>query len=383
MGIWTANAGHLPAQEITLAKALKSKGYTTGHFGKWHLGTLSKTMSAKGKKRRPEANYAPPWERDYDASFVTESAICLWNPGLGKRAVNNPYYENGVPLDGNDESLKGDDSRVMMDRVVPFIEKAVAEKKPFLAVCWFHAPHQDMAAGPEYLKMYEGYGEAAHYYGCITAMDEQVGRLVQTLEKNGVKENTLLFFCSDNGPEGRAPKGRTAGVTDGLRGRKRALYDGGVRVPAFAVWPGKIKPGTKNDTILTTLDYFPTLTGIVGYQLPDARPLDGEDMLDILTGSGRERSKSIPFRYGRGTSSLVKGHYKLLLPANELYDLSKDRAEEHNLAAAMPEKAADMKAELIAIFKSIENSQAGADYNDPSYKPADAWKPLKTGPNGK
>ena len=383
MGIWTANAGHLPAQEITLAKALKQKGYTTGHFGKWHLGTLSKTTSAKGKKRRPEANYAPPWERDYDVSFVTESAICLWNPGLGKRAVNNPYYENGVPLDGHDESLKGDDSRVVMDRVVPFIEKAAAEKKPFLAVCWFHAPHQDVAAGPYYLKMYEGYGEAAHYYGCITAMDEQVGRLVQTLGKNGALQNTLIFFCSDNGPEGRAPKGRTAGVTAGLRGRKRALYDGGVRVPAFAVWPGKIKPGTQNDAILSTLDYFPTITSLVGYQMPDDRPLDGENMLDILTGKRAERRKAIPFRYGKGPSSLVKGHYKLVLPALELYDLSNDRAEEHNLAAAMPEKVLEMKAELISLFNSIRKSQSGADYNDPSYQPVDPWKPLQTEPKPK
>jgi len=383
IGIWTANAGHLPAQEITLARALKQIGYTTGHFGKWHLGTLSKTTSAKGQKRRPEANYAPPWERDYDVSFVTESAICLWNPGLGKRAVNNPYYENGVPLDGNDERLKGDDSRVVMDRVVPFIEKAAAEKKPFLAVCWFHAPHQDVAAGPEYLKRYEGYGEAAHYYGCITAMDEQVGRLVQTLEKNGVKDNTLIFFCSDNGPEGKAPKGRTAGVTDGLRGRKRALYDGGVRVPAFVVWPGKIKPGTTNDAILTTLDYFPTITSLVGYKMPDNRPLDGENILDILTGNRAARRKSIPFRYAKGTSSLVKGHYKLLLPSHELYDLSTDWSEEHDLAASMPEKVSEMEAELVSTFKSIRKSQSGADYNDPSYKPVDSWHPLKTEPKAK
>lgn len=378
MGIWTANAGHLPAQEITLAKVLKLKGYATGHFGKWHLGTLSKTMSSKGKKRRPEANYAPPWKRDYDASFVTESAVSTWNPGLGKRAVNNPFFENGVEVPGEDESLRGGAARVVVDRMVPFIEKAVAENKPFFTVCWFHAPHEDIAAGPDYLKMYEGHGEGAHYYGCITEMDEQVGRIVQTLEKTGARDNTLLFFCSDNGPEGKKPKGRRMGVTDGLRGRKRALYDGGVRVPAFAVWPGKIKSGTKNDTILTTLDYFPTITGIVGYEMPDARPIDGEDVRNILTGSRTEREKSIPFRFGRGNSSLVKGQYKFLLPSHELYDLSKDRPEQKNLASFMPEKAADMKAELVAVFRSIQNSQSGADYNDPSYRPVDKWKRLKT-----
>ncbi len=377
-GIYTANKGHLPKQEITLAKMLKEKGYTTGHFGKWHLGTLSKTMSSKGERRKPELNYAPPWERDYDASFVTESAVTTWNPGIGKRAKNNPFFENGVELDGNDESLKGGAARVVVDRAVPFIEKAAANKQPFLAVVWFHAPHEDIEAGPDYLKMYEGHGDAAHFYGCITELDEQVGRIAQTLKKTGTADNTLIFFCSDNGPEGKAPKGRRAGTTDGLRGRKRALYDGGVRVPAFAVWPGTIEPGTSSDSILTTLDYFPTIQNLVGYSMPDNRPVDGENILPILTEQMEKRRKAIPFRYGSGTSSLVKDGYKFLLPSRELYDLSKDRPEENNLSAAMPEKTSEMEQELITFFKSVEQSQSGADYNDPSFKPVDAWKPLKT-----
>lgn len=378
MGIYTANKGHLPKQEITLARMLKEKGYTTGHFGKWHLGTLSRTESSKGKGRKPKLNYAPPWERDYDVSLVTESAICTWNPGLGKRAKGNPFYENGVALDGNDESLKGGAARVVVDRAVPFIEKAAADKKPFFAVVWFHAPHEDIEAGPDYLKMYEGHGDAAHFYGCITELDEQVGRIVQTLEKTDQADNTLIFFCSDNGPEGKEPKGRRAGTTDGLRGRKRALYDGGVRVPAFAVWPGKIKPGMRNDATLSTLDYFPTIGNIVDYTMPDARPIDGENVLPVLTGKQAKRARAVPFRFSGGTSSLVKDGYKFLLPARELYDLSKDRSEENNLASAMPERASEMERELIEFFQGAETSHAGGDYNDPSFKPVDAWKPLKT-----
>ena len=121
MGVYHANVGHLPKQEVTLAHMLKEEGYTTGHVGKWHLGTLSKTQTSKGAKRKPMLNFAPPWERDYDASFVTESAVCTWNPGLGKRAKDNPFYENGVVLYGNDERLKGGASRVVVDRAVPFI----------------------------------------------------------------------------------------------------------------------------------------------------------------------------------------------------------------------------------------------------------------------
>ncbi|VGO17612.1 Arylsulfatase [Pontiella desulfatans] len=372
-GIWTANAGHLPKQEITLASMLKSKGYTTGHFGKWHLGTLDKVVSSKGTGRKPVENFAPPWQRDYDRSFVTESAVNTWNPGSGNRSKNNPFYDDGKALAPDDPRLAGGAARVVVDQAVPFMEKAVAEGKPFLSVVWFHAPHEDIEAGPDYLDMYEGHGEGAHYYGCITELDEQVGRIRQTLEKLGVAENTLLFFCSDNGPEGAAPKGRRQGVTNGLRGRKRALYDGGVRVPALAAWPGKIQPGSVVGSPLSTLDYFPTVKNLVGYQMPDARPIDGQDILGILTGKTPERETGIPFVRGN-EASLVKDGFKLKMPGSELYDLSKDWAEENNVAAAHPERMERMRKELDGMLASFRKSHAGADYNDPSYKPGDPWK---------
>lgn len=376
-GIYFANQAHLPAQEITLASMLKSKGYTTGHFGKWHLGTLSKTTSPKGKRRKPQANFAPPWLRDYDHSFVTESAIRTWDPGLGPRSIDNPFYEDGVALDPNDKSLLGGAACVVVDRAVPFIEKAAAEKVPFLAVVWFHAPHKDIEAGPDYLKMYESHGEAAHYYGCITELDEQVGRIAQTVKKLGISENTLIFFCSDNGPEGKKIEGRTAGTTDGLRGRKRALYDGGVRVPAFAVWPGKIPADSQSASILSTLDYFSTVKDLVAYQMPDKRPLDGENVLPILSGGAAKRKRAIPFSYASGKSSLVKGSYKLMMPSRELYHLEADRSEEKDLAKSMPEKVVEMERELIEFFQSVKKSHAGGDYNDPSYKPVNKWRKMK------
>jgi arylsulfatase A-like enzyme len=162
-----------------------------------------------------------------------------------------------------------------------------------------------------------------------------------------------------------------------LRGRKRSLHDGGVRVPAFAVWPGRIEAGTRSDAVLSTLDYFPTITGVVEYEMPDARPIDGEDVLDILTGHRDERVKPIPFRFISGNSSLVKGRYKLLLPKGELYDLANDRAEQNDLSPSMPARVAEMKDEVVTIFHSIEKSHSGADYNDPSYIPVDPWHPLR------
>lgn len=380
MGIWHANTGHLPKQEVTLAGMLKAKGYATGHFGKWHLGTLSRTMSSKGERRKPALNYAPPWERDYDVSFVTESAVQLWDPGLGNRSINNPFFENGVALNGQDASLKGGASRVVADRLVPFVQASVESSMPFFAVCWFHAPHTDVIAGPEYIAMYTGQGEAAHYYGCITEMDDQVGRIVEVLKTQGVFDNTLIFFCSDNGPEGKKPSGRNMGETAGYRGRKRSLYDGGVRVPAFAVWPGVIKPGTKSDAVLSTLDYFPTVQNIVGYTMPDDRPIDGEDVLGILTGTHQERQTPIAFRFRGKFASWIDGQYKLVLPAGELYDMANDPFETTDLSVLMPEKARSMTQALTQRFESIRASHAGGDYRETAFKPVDPWRPLQLSP---
>lgn len=380
-GIWTANTGHLPREEVTLASMLKSRGYTTGHFGKWHLGTLSRDFSAKGQKRNPAKHFAPPWERDYDQSFVTESAVSTWNPAVGSRYRNNPYFENGVEAT---ENLAGDDSRVIMDRAIPFIEKAVVAGKPFLSVIWFHTPHLPVEAGPEYLKMYEGHGAAAHYFGCITAMDHQVGRLRKRLDELNVAEDTLIFFCSDNGPEGKDAKGRTAGVTDGLRGRKRSRYEGGVRVPALAVWPKRIPAGVVIDSPLSTLDYFPTVRELVSYEMPDNRPIDGVNILPILTGEATERTP-IPFRQ-YDSATLIDGDFKLTLNdfsgEAELYDLKEDRGEENNIAAKHPERVDKMVAYLKKLDKSLRNSHAGKDYGG-DFKPADPWRPLKPSGGGK
>jgi arylsulfatase A-like enzyme len=372
-GIWTANVGHLPKQEITLARMLKEQGYATGHFGKWHLGTLDKVISSKGAKRKPAENYAPPWARDYDRSFVTESAVNTWNPGSGTRSKNNPFYDDGKAMDPNDPTLQGGAARVVVDRAVPFMEQAVKDGKPFLSVVWFHAPHEDIEAGPDYLKMYEEYGDGAHYFGCITELDEQVGRIRAKLDELGVAKNTLIFFCSDNGPEGKEPAKRRQGVTAGLRGRKRALYDGGVRVPALACWPGRLQAGTVVDTPLSTLDYLPTIQKLTGYGMPDPRPIDGQDIWPILTGTVEKREKAIPFIRGNDVS-LVKDEFKLLLPAVELYDLSRDWSEGSNVAAAHPEKVEMMTKEVQQLLASMKASHSGADYNDPSFKPVGKWK---------
>jgi len=390
-GVWTANAGHLPAQEVTLAKALKPLGYATGHFGKWHLGTLSKTSSSKGAKRGPDVHYAPPWERDYDESFVTESCVPTWDPtsmGFGEKT---PYYHNGKLAT---ENLEGDDSRVLMDRAVPFIRGAVKAGQPFLAVVWFHAPHGPVVAGPKYRAMYKQYSEGEqHYCGCITAMDEQVGRLRQELRNLGVAQNTMLWFASDNGPEGKtSDQGTYRGVTGGLRGRKRSLFSGGVNVPALLEWPGHTQPGRVVDLPCSTLDYFPTVRDLTGFRMPGKpRPIDGVSLAPLIEGRMAARPAPICFRFivpernmfGSPTVTMIEGRYKFLTnfstdgKEDMLYDLVADRSESENIVSQQPAIAQSMKKRLREWIESCKASHAGADYDEP-FTPLEPF-PVLTG----
>lgn len=389
-GVCTANTGKLPAEEFTIEKGLKSLGYATGHFGKWHLGTLSRTLSSK-KKREPDANYAPPWERDFNETFSTESCVPTWDPttlGFGEKT---PYYENGKLATAN---LEGDDSRVIMDRVVPFIRRASAGKQPFLAVVWFHAPHEPVVAGPKYREMYRQYSEGEqHYYGCITALDEQVGRLRKELRDLRIERNTMVWFCSDNGPEGKtAEEGEYRGVTGGLRGRKRSLFSGGVNVPALLEWPGRVQRGLSVDLPCSTLDYFPTIREITGFPVPDKpRPIDGVSLLPLLSGKMTKRAEPIVFRFivpeknmfGSPTITMVEGRYKFLTnfsqDGNEdmLFDLVADRTEEHNIISRHVTIAESMKKRLRDWVESCKNSHAGADYTTP-FTPDEQF-PILTG----
>ena len=371
-GIFSANIGHMPKQEIVLSEMLKEQGYATGHFGKWHLGTLHKEKSPKGPKRKPLENYSPPSFHSYDESFVTESAVGTWNPTVGGRYIDNPYYYNGVE---ETENLDGDDSRVIMDRVIPFIEKAAAKKQPFLSVVWFHTPHEPVIAGPEYKKMYAEYSEGKQdYYGCITAMDDQIGRLQAKLEELNIDDNTIIWFCSDNGPEGKTQTDNRAGSTGGLRGRKRSLYCGGVGVPSYVVWPGKVKSGTTSNYISGTLDYVPTIMDVLNIEMPDDRPIDGISLVPMIEGKETSRPKPFPFMH-RGKAVWIQGDLKFMTHGKkvaEVYNLRTDRFEENNLIDQYRDEAMVMDTHIMDWNLSCKESHAGKDYSS-EFNPVDRW----------
>ena len=367
----TANRGHLREDELTLPSLLKDAGYRTGHFGKWHLGTLTTTLVESNRGGpRGAAHYAPPWERGFDACFSTEAKVPTFNP-MKHPQTGAPYgthYWTG-PEQRVERDLDGDDSKLIVDRALPFLRRAVADEQPFFCVVWFHAPHLPCVASEADRARYREFDEATqHYFGCITAMDEQVGRLRTELRAMGVARNTLVSFCSDNGPEGKA--GSAPGSAGHLSGRKRDLLEGGIRVPGLMEWPAKIRPG--NTTVpAVTSDYLPTLLEIIGAKPADDRPLDGLSLLPLFRGQMKKRGQPIGFQSGSQVA-WVEDQFKLWgrgkgkqlnqLPALKLFDLVADPGEKNDVSAQHPEVLARMARELKAWRASVGVSDRGEDY---------------------
>ena len=394
-GIFSASVGYLPAEEITLAGMCKSRGYTTGHFGKWHMAPLSKTGPTLPEHyENRDRKYAPPWHRDYDDAFATECNVPTWNPADNaafKGVFQLPFWHNGKI---ETENLEGPAARIVMDRAIPFIHRAVEKKQPFFTTIWFHEPHEPVVAGPKYRAMYQQYSESEqHYYGCITAMDEQIGRLRRELQKIDIAKNTMVWFCSDNGPEGMTSEGRqnwcrnSRGVTAGLRGRKRSLFSGGICGPALLEWPGRAKPGRVVDMPCCTLDYLPTIQDIIAFKMPDQRPIDGISLASLIDGRMSKRPRPIPFVFTKPSKKAMHGSAKLAVLDNNfkfltdfsdqggedmLFDVSKDRFETNNIIAEHPDIAATMKAQLARWVESARRSHSGADYRTP-FTPVDRF----------
>lgn len=376
-GVFHANVGKMEPEEVTLAEYLKEKGYSTGHFGKWHLGTLTNNIIDANRGGRDSGHYSPPWENGFDVCFSTESKVPTWNPmitpgkdagDIGNRKPGNhfgTYYWSGPGVKVTD-NLEGDDSRIIMDRVIPYIEEQTNGNSPFLAVIWFHTPHLPVLSGEKYRNLYAGHSvDVQHYYGSISAMDEQIGRLNEKLEELNASENTLIFFTSDNGPEGNTQEGRTQGSTGGFKGRKRSLYEGGIRVPAITVWPAEIEAGQRTDFPAVTSDYFPTLLEIFGEenQLP-VSPLDGVSLVDVWDENIKERTTPIGFQFGE-QKALIDNQYKIHTSKDkvELYDLLEDPFETRDISNQNPAKVNEMKIRLSDFVRSCEKSREGADYD--------------------
>jgi arylsulfatase A-like enzyme len=345
-------------QELTVAEVLKSAGYATGHFGKWHLNGVS----GPGK---PIAADDPlsPGRCGFD-EWVSVSNYYDLDPLMAR---------NGVT-----EQFKGDSSDIATDEALKFIRRQTEQGKAFLSVVWFgspHVPHRALAADKA---AYRALPEKdQEYYGELTAVDRSVGRLRAALRELKIAENTIVWYCSDNGGAA-GPKS-----TGNLRGAKGTLWEGGVRVPGIVEWPERIGAPFASEVPCSTLDIYPTLLAATGAKADNQiQPLDGVNLLPLLERKMEARGKAIPFwdHAGRqpGHAALLDWPYKLhtnpvagrgkkapggeALPTVVLYDVSKDPKETTDLAAQQPERVAKMSAALAAWKQSVEKSLAGGDY---------------------
>ncbi len=368
LGIPTANKGRLEASELTLAERLKARGYATGHFGKWHLGTLTSAMRDSNRGKAGEtAHYSPPWQNGFDICFSTEAKVPTFDPMKKPSNPKNGRYGWQPVGDGASvhygthyfdqtgkvitDNLEGDDSRVIMDRAIPFVREAASANKPFFIVVWFHAPHLPVVAGPRHSAMYAGRTwQEQMYFGCITALDEQVGRLRSELEELGVADNTMMWFSSDNGPENKTP-----GTTGGLNARKRSLHDGGIRVPGLMTWPNRVKTAMTVQAPCHTGDYYPSILAAIGDDAA-GQQLDGINIFPLIDGQRATRDALIHFQFG-SQAAVIDDRYKLYRNKQsadwQLYDMHADRGEQQDVAAKLPKVVGRLKSSFTEWNASL------------------------------
>ncbi len=377
--------GHtLRPQEITIAETLQEAGYATGHFGKWHLGSV--------------------WG---------DSPVSPGASGFDEWLSSPNFYENSPLFSHRGEvvATEGESSMVTVEAALPFIRHAAERGQPFLAVIWFGNPHSPHEAQEHLRALYLNEPEKAqHFLGEVTGIDQSLGRLREELEELNIRDNTVLWYTSDNGAI-------REGSTGGLRGRKGNLYEGGIRVPAIIEWPALVTTPRVVDAACGTVDIYPTLLELARLEPPPHQPqLDGTSLAPLFDGDAWERPEPLGFwvypQGGRrtpshewmvemrrqqqagesptaeqldaaageigdrpeanglpGHSAWIDGAFKLHRmprdgrdPKYELYNLVEDRAEERDLSAENPELVREMAADLEAWQRSVVSSLQGDDY---------------------
>jgi len=359
---WIAEGAevHLRTSEVTLPKLLKGAGYSTAHVGKWHLN---------GKFNNPAQ--PQPGDHGYDHWMATQNNAAPSH----KNPIN--FVRNGSPVG----RLEGFSAPLVVDEAIRWLDSGRDKAKPFFLAVWTHEPHLPIESDPKFQEPYKDMPEEfRQHHGNVTQLDHAFGNLMKALDERKLADNTAVFFTADNGPEGDGTKGRTRGVTGGLRGRKRSMYEGGIRVPGLARWPGTIPAGTVCDTPVVGTDLFPTVLGMCGVKAPSDRVIDGTDALPALTGKATDLKRPLPLYWRldmappreKVTMAMRDGDFKVLasrdLSTVEIYNLKADPGEKDNLATKDSARLASMRDKLKAFNGQVEAE--GPDW----------WKRLS--PNG-
>lgn len=355
---------HLLEREITIPEVLKKQGYSTAHFGKWHLGL------PYGKYK----NKPTPDKHGFDYWFLTEN-----NASPSHKNPRN-FIRNGTPVG----KTEGYSSHIVINDALDWLQKKQTQKQesPFFLNIWFHEPHRKMAAPDECISPYlkdgdtgVGRNSAALYSGTIDNTDRAIKKLLLYLEEQNLMKDTLIVYSSDNG----SFRSDRVGV---LKGKKGSNYQGGLRVPGIFCWPAKIKSGIEIEEPAGLVDLMATICDFVGYKMPEEIHLDGSSLQPLLTGAPKNFKRLQPFFWHFAESKQIvgirDGNYSLLAYPDyefsngekfneawiptikeggyrdfELYDLDKDPMQKNDLAKQRPELLLSLKNKLLNINASV------------------------------
>ena len=330
----------LPLDEVLLPQALEAAGYQTAIIGKWHLGHFDPAYWPGN--RGFELSYGPLIGEidhfDHDSHGVRD------------------WYRNSAPV-----TEEGYDTTLFADAAVDLIETRDPDRPLFLYLA-FTAPHTPYQAPEADLARYDGIADPLRraYAGQITAMDSAIGRVLDAIDRAGMRENTLIVFASDNGGTRSAMFAGEGAVSGALppdngpfRDGKGSVYEGGTRVVALANWPGRIAPG-KVDGMMHMVDLFPTLTGLAGADSRGPAALDGIDVWETIRSGAPSPRTGIVYNIEPYRAAVREGDRKLvwttlLPPSVELFDLGRDPAEAVNLAASDPATVAALQAQVLDL----------------------------------
>jgi len=334
----------MPASEITLAELAKTVGYTTGCIGKWDVSNRKAIL-----ERMPNA-------KGFDTYWGT----------LGANDSGRVTFHHNNEVDGRTDDMAGL-TRRYTDKAIAFLREN--KDRPFLLYVAHTMVHSIIDASEEF----KGKSKGGLYGDAVEELDYHTGRLLDTLDALGLRDNTLVLFTTDNGPWNnmqdvlrKKHKGAVAWGSSGpLRNGKGSTYEGGMRVPCVVRWPGHVPAGRTSDAIFATIDFLPTFAALAGYAVPDDRIIDGVDQTDLLLGKRADGARSDYYYFCRNELQAVrKGKWKLVLPdlkvfygyvqdrgsgGTELYDLEADVGETTNVAEGHPDIVKDLLARAKAF----------------------------------
>ena len=338
---------HLRASEVTVAALLQRSGYQTCHMGKWHCN------GHFNSSEQPQPN-----DHGFDHWFSTQNNAA-------------PSHHNPVNFVRNGQRvgpLAGYSSQIIVDEALSWLGRR-DKSKPFLLMVWLHSPHEPIATGSVFTDKYSTIAQTpqqAEYFGNVTQLDHEVGRLLKSLDDNQLREDTLVFFSSDNGPETlNRYKGseRSYGSPSPLRGMKLHLYEGGIRVPGILRWPRRVKAGQTVAEPVASYDLLPTLCAIADVAPPTDRALDGINLTPLLEGRPTPRNQPLYWQYDRAIGgdmrvALRDGDWKVLANADltrfELYNVRTDISEKQDLADSHPARLNELSAKLKRLHAEIK-----------------------------